>query len=132
MVFSVKPVWLNRFWLVFGKLVFKVFIFGGKTVAVSPPSVCRVSDYHSPDQKFMSKKINNIRLWAIGFCTDCRLIADCRPGVDFINCFTPYAKLSRLAPNFCAGKKLLKSWAQGTKVRRRGAIPFMKSTPGFN
>ena len=51
-------------------------------------------------------------------------------GVDFINCFMPYAELSRLAPNFCASKKLLKSWAQGAKVWRRGAKPFMKSTLG--
>ena len=38
---------------------------------------------------------------------------DHRQGVDFINCFTPYAKHSCLAPNFCPSKKLLKSWAQG-------------------
>ena len=50
-------------------------------------------------------------------------------GVDFINCFAPYAKLSCLALNFCASKKLLKSWAQGLKVGRRGAKPIMKLTP---
>ena len=32
-------------------------------------------------------------------------------GVNFINCFTPCAELSRLAPNFCASKKLLQCWA---------------------
>ena len=42
----------------------------------------------------------------------------------------PYAYLLDLAPNFCAIKKLLKSWAQGAKVGCRGTKPFMKSTPG--
>ena len=46
-------------------------------------------------------------------------------GVNFINCFMPYAELWRLAPNFCASKKLLKSWALGVKVGRRGAKLFM-------
>ena len=38
----------------------------------------------------------------------------------------------RLTLNFRAlrQKKLFKSWAQGMKVGRRGAKPFMKSTPG--
>ena len=53
-----------------------------------------------------------------------------QPGVDFINCFGPYAHLLRLTPNFHASKKLLKSWAYGAKVGHRGAKPFMKSTPG--
>ena len=52
-------------------------------------------------------------------------------GVNFINCFTPYAELPRLAPNFCASKKLLQSWAQGAKVGRRSPKPYMKSTPGL-
>ena len=34
-----------------------------------------------------------------------------RPGVNFMNCFEPYAYLLRLALNFCTSKKLLKSWA---------------------
>ena len=42
----------------------------------------------------------------------------------------PYADLLRPAPNIYASKKLLKSWAQGAKVGRKGAKPFMKSTPG--
>ena len=33
-----------------------------------------------------------------------------KPGVDFINCFVPYSYLLHLAPNFCASKKLLKSY----------------------
>ena len=37
-------------------------------------------------------------------------------GVDFINCCRPFAKLSRLSPNFCTSKKLLKSWVQGAIV----------------
>ena len=61
----------------------------------------------------------------------CRLLCEFSPGVNFINCFAPYAKISRLAPKFCASKKLLKSWAQGAKVGRRGAKRFMKSTPGL-
>ena len=49
--------------------------------------------------------------------------------VNFINCFAPFAYLSRPAPYICASKKLLRSWAQGAKVGRKGAKPFMKSTP---
>ena len=51
-------------------------------------------------------------------------------GVDFIKGFAPCAHRLRLAPNFRASKKLLKSWAQGAKVGRNGTKPFMKSTPG--
>ena len=51
-------------------------------------------------------------------------------GVYFTNCFAPCADLLRPGPNICASKKLLKSWAQGAKVGRKGAKPFMKSTPG--
>ena len=51
------------------------------------------------------------------------------PGVDFMNCFTPIAAHSRLALNICTRKKILKSWAQGVKVGRRGAKPFIKLTP---
>ena len=51
------------------------------------------------------------------------------PGVDFIKGFVPCAHRLRLAPNFRASKKLLKSWAQGAKVGRYGAKPFLKSTP---
>ena len=36
--------------------------------------------------------------------------------VNFINCFAPYAYLLRIAPNFCASKKLLKSWGQSAKL----------------
>ena len=52
-----------------------------------------------------------------------------RPRVDYINCFAPYIHLLRLMPNFGASKNLLKSWAQGEKVGRSCAKPFMKSTP---
>ena len=56
---------------------------------------------------------------------------DQRPlGVKFINCFASYAHLLRLTSNFPASEKLLKSWAQGAKVGRKGAKPFMKSTRG--
>ena len=49
-----------------------------------------------------------------------------KPGVDFINCFTPYAYLLCLALNFCARKKLLKSWVQSEKSLAHGANQFMK------
>ena len=52
-------------------------------------------------------------------------------GFHFINCFAPCAELSRPAPIIWASKKLLKSWAQGAKVGRKGAKPFMKLTPGL-
>ena len=52
-----------------------------------------------------------------------------QPGIDFIKSFAPCAHLLHLAPNFCANKKLLKSWAQGAKVGCRGTKLFMKSTP---
>ena len=55
-----------------------------------------------------------------------------RTGVDFIEGFAPCAHLLRLGPIFCASKKLLKSWAQGAKVGRRGAKLFMKSTPSLD
>ena len=62
-----------------------------------------------------------------------KLVQDwARPRVDIINCFTPFTELSRLAPNFCVSKKLLKSWEQGVKFGRRGAKTFIKSTPGVD
>ena len=39
------------------------------------------------------------------------IIWSIQPAVDFINCFAPYVYLLRIAMNFCACKKLLKSWA---------------------
>ena len=53
-------------------------------------------------------------------------------GVDIINCFTLYAKLLRLAQNFCASEKLLKSWAQSVKVGRKCTKLFMKLTLGLS
>ena len=41
-------------------------------------------------------------------------------------------KVLRPATNFCASKKLLKSWAEGVKVGCRGARLFMKSNPDLN
>ena len=41
------------------------------------------------------------------------------PGVDFINCFVPYAELWRLAPNFGGSKEPLKS---RHRVRKLGVI----------
>ena len=52
-------------------------------------------------------------------------------GADFINYFAPCADLLRPAPNICTIKKLLKSWAQGAIVGRKGAKPLMESTPGL-
>ena len=45
------------------------------------------------------------------------------PGVNFINCLVPYAKI-------LLHKKILKSWAQGPNDQHRvGSSLFMKSTP---
>ena len=43
--------------------------------------------------------------------------------------FAPNINLLRLAPNFYASKKLLKSWALGMNCLAQGANKFMKLTP---
>ena len=58
-------------------------------------------------------------------------IGNTRTGVDFINCFAPYAYLLRFAPNFCASKMLLKSGAQSANSLAQGVNQFMKLTPGL-
>ena len=68
-------------------------------------------------------------VWLAGFVRGAWVPITKLSGVDFIKGFAPCAHLLRLAPNFCASKKLLKSWVQGAKVGRRGAKLFIKSTP---
>ena len=46
--------------------------------------------------------------------------------------FCAQRRTSRFASNFCASKKLLKSWSQGEMVGRMGAKLVMKSTRAFN
>ena len=58
-----------------------------------------------------------------------------QPGIDFINCFTPYAYLWHLERTFAPVKfeKLFtgaKVCAQGAKVRCRVKNSFLKLTPG--